>query len=242
MPDKLYVYPDGSYLTELKASDLRKYEIWMGEREISKEHITILKNSIGGNIMLLNRDYKLVIIRNPETGRRECQIIDGQHRIEILKEYPKFDFPLTATVYDYSDKTFNDVDILFKEINRAKPFEIDDDYDINKIGGAVVMHFNKGLSQKDALIRQVRTRAPYMSVDVILEWLSELVKKCDGVVNDRLVVRVLVEINESMLKKISDSDKPHHARCKEIGFALTLTNPEDWTKSYIRLIHKSPAK
>lgn len=111
-------------------------------------------------------------------------------------------------------------------------FDDETTLDINKLAGMVMMHFNQGLGAKDQVIRQVRTRAPYMCISVITDWLRELAKKYDELPNDKLVMRVLVQANEDMIEKISGSDESRLMRCKEIGFALTLTEPKQWTEAY----------
>lgn len=234
MSRSLFTYPDGSELIELSSERLRKYEAWVGQRPLSEEHIAAIEENIGGDVTVLNRDYKLVKLRNEESGRVECYIIDGQHRAALLRKYPEANFSVTAIVYDYTENTMDDVNELFRRINYVKPFMFDDEttLDINKLAGMVMMHFNQGLGPKDQVIRQVRTRAPYMCISVITDWLRELAKKYDELPNDKLVMRVLVQANEDMIEKISGSDESRLMRCKEIGFALILTEPKQWTEAY----------
>lgn len=235
MSIELFKYPDGSVMVQLTASRMRMYEPWVGQRPLSEEHMAAIERNINGDITVLDRDYKLVKIRNEDSGRIECYIIDGQHRARLLRKYPDVDFPMTAIVYDYTDATMDEVNNLFRNINYVKPFTFDDDgitLDINKLAGMVMMHFNEGLGPKEQLIRQVRTRAPYMCIGVITDWLRQLAKKYDELPNDKLVMKVLAEANSDMLDKISGLDDARYLRCKEISFALTLMEPKKWTEAY----------
>lgn len=231
----LFEYPDGSMLIQLNSSHLRNYQPWVGQRPLSEDHISAIEENIEGDVTRLDRDYKLVKIINEETERPQCYIIDGQHRAAILSRHSDVDFELTATVYDYTDKTVEDVNELFRRINFVKPFTIDDDaitLDINKIAGAIMMYFNEGRSTKDLPIRQARTKAPYMCINVITNWLRELAAEYGEVPNDKLAMRVLISANEDCLSSIRDSTKVQHARCKELGFALAMTDSKTWTEDY----------
>jgi hypothetical protein len=236
-----YEYPDGSKLVELDSNALCRYEAWTGQRPLNQEHIAAIAESVGDDVSALDRDYKLVKIRNEDAGRMECYILDGQHRAEVLRRHaaahPLDNFKLTATVYDYTDRTMDEVNDLFLTINSVRPFTDDDaaTVDINRISAAVMMHFNEGLAPKDTLIRQAKTRAPYICVSEISDWLRALASRLGELPDESVVLSVLVDVNAEKLRELAVSDDAQDEKFCTVGFALkhkTMTKVR-WTAVYL---------
>jgi len=169
----------------MSAIDLIKIPIWKGNRIIDLSHVQQIKDSIQGHINLLDSGYK--IIKYVEEGCDESEsntiksfIIDGQHRLMVLKDYFETailllieDFPVTVT--EICVKSEIEAIEYFNRINNTRPIKFEED--INLILNKYIERLIKEFSPELKLCRTTATKRPFLSIDKFREaYKNEVIK------------------------------------------------------------------
>jgi hypothetical protein len=174
---ELTALSDGSKLYKLSAKELAAIPTWHGNRIVDKDHLQILESSVGHPKQLDIKPFHIVRYNaDQEDGTKieKTCIVDGQHRVEILKKY-------LITYENSFDKAFDDFQLLvvekfcndeqevgkyFKILNTTKSIEWNEDPRLvaNRYLEALCNKFN---TKKRQLIRNGKTRKPYISLEVL---------------------------------------------------------------------------
>jgi len=111
----LYTYRDGSQLYRVKVSKLIEIPTWHGNRILDNARVEDLKKIITNVQDLEDRYYAIQYI---EDDIEMYRIIDGQHRIALIKLTPHDDFDVLIIV----KKVENESDAIeyFNKINNVK--------------------------------------------------------------------------------------------------------------------------
>jgi hypothetical protein len=168
---------DGSTLYKLSATELASIPTWHGNRIVDQAHIQILHSTVGHPSQFDIKPFHIVRYNAEQedgTKKQETCIVDGQHRVEVLKKYlsnhePSFDNPfedfelLVIEKYCADDQ---EVQKYFKILNTTKNIEWHDDPRLvaNRYLEALCSKFN---TKKRQLIRNGKTRRPYVSLEVL---------------------------------------------------------------------------
>lgn len=168
---------DGSRLYKISAKELVMIPTWHGNRIVDQGHILTLQNTVGHPRQFDIKPFHIVRYNaEQEDGSKKEQvcIVDGQHRIEVLKLYlashePSFDNPFEDFELLVIEKYCTDeqeVIKYFKILNTTKNIEWRDDPRLvaNRYLEALCGKFN---TKKRQLIRNGKTRRPYVSLETL---------------------------------------------------------------------------
>lgn len=187
-PNKpLFTYHDGSVLKRMKASEVADMNIWKGNRIIDPIHCNAIRQEIGDEIRKLDRNPFHVVryMKEIEPGRTEHvkEIVDGQHRATILRKFfdskgddwETYDFDVLVIVKCCAGEQA--IIDYFRMLNHTKAIEWQEDPNMvaNRYMDALLRRFN---SASKTLIRQGKTRAPYISVEAVRE---EIIRRRIGI-------------------------------------------------------------
>jgi hypothetical protein len=185
--NKLFQYNDGSYLKQIQASHIADMDIWKGNRIIDRAHCEAICKEVGDNVKRLDlKPFHIVrYMKETENGTTEHvkELVDGQHRATILKEFfdskgddwEAYDFPVLAIVKCCANEQA--IIEYFRMLNNTKAIEWKEDPNVaaNTYLAALLRRFN---NPKKPLIREGKTRAPYIGVEAIRE---EMVRRQIGI-------------------------------------------------------------
>lgn len=175
----LHTLNDGSALRVMKASELVSIPVWKGNRVIDSGHVTAIRNAVGTNIRCLDFGYRLVTYSVTDGGGRPSvitELVDGQHRHAVLKEYFKplyfgEDFDVVVTVKSVESEL--EIIEYFNMLNHTKSIILtDNNLVINAYIAALERTFNK---PKLLLIRPKSTQRPYLCVEKVRDELKKYV-------------------------------------------------------------------
>jgi hypothetical protein len=168
---------DGSALYKFSAKELATIPTWHGNRIVDQGHIQVLQSSVGHPRQLDIKPFHIVrynVGQEDGTAKEETFIVDGQHRVEILKKYfAQCNNPFDTIVDDFQllvvDKFCADeqeVGKYFKILNTTKNIEwnVDPRLVANRYLEALCIKFN---THKRQLIRNGKTRRPYVSLETL---------------------------------------------------------------------------
>jgi hypothetical protein len=168
---------DGSTLYKVSAKELATIPTWHGNRIVDQEHLRVLQSSVGHPRQLDIKPFHIVRYNvEQENGivKEEVFIVDGQHRVEILKNYladytPSFENPFEEFQLLVVEKFCADeqeVGKYFKILNTTKNIEWNEDPRLvaNRYLEALCSKFN---TKKRQLIRNGKTRKPYVSLETL---------------------------------------------------------------------------
>jgi hypothetical protein len=215
---------DGSVWKRISASKLCLYPIWNGNRIIDQYHIKTLEEKITDPKLLNNSLFRTITYWNMD-DTMETFIIDGQHRVEILKKYliknPDFDVIVTDKILS-SDKEAID---YFNIINSNKNINWKEDPILiaNKFVAVFEMEFNNKFGN---VIRPGKTRKPYLSSDKIRE---ELVKKKINLwkkTPTEFVEESFIKNNE-LLSRLNNYNSLE-SKAISLGFSLGCIDIDEW--------------
>jgi hypothetical protein len=215
---------DGSVWKRISASKLCLYPIWNGNRIIDQYHIKTLEEKITDPKLLNNSLFRTITYWNMD-DTMETFIIDGQHRVEILKKYliknPDFDVIVTDKILS-SDKEAID---YFNIINSNKNINWKEDPILiaNKFVAVFETEFNKKFGN---VIRPGKTRKPYISSDKIRD---ELVKKKVNLwkkTPSEFVEESFIKNNE-LLSRL-DNYNSLESKAISLGFSLGYIDIDEW--------------
>lgn len=215
-----FKFNDGSILLTYPARYLLALETWNGNRLRDDNHISRINNSLDSVKDLDKSPYTIAIINVDEQQRK--YIIDGQHRIAVLKRYFE-----TLDVPDFEvliiEKQFNDeYEIIeyFKILNQTKSILWREDPIMiaNQYVELICREFNK--DSKKLLIKVGKTNKPYLSSDRLREALIQRHVFDWKTTPQEFVIRCR-EINDKYLEDI-DTSININKRAKELKFALGI--------------------
>lgn len=228
MPPIIYnrTHIDDIIVQQISVDTLLSYPIWNGNRFVDQERVKELKKKIK-NINDLHFIYH-AIKYNDESGEH-IDIVDGQHRINVIKEsiYNKNNFVLLVL-----KKVNNDDEAIeyFNKINNIKPQHFDDKKNIaNSYISALIKEFPNS----------IRTNAhrPNLCVNKLREYILEYNVASVELDADKFV-SLAKEQNEILLTKLNEKLQtyPEHSKRATIKkyisnkFALPFPDHLDWLK------------
>lgn len=233
MPVLDFVSEDGCQYGTMSAREFSKIPIWNGNRLIDEGHIARIRESLHGNIKRLNSNlYRIVKITN-EDGTVSLQIIDGQHRASILKEYFKNDTVEDFTVLVGGKVCHTEGEIIdyFKVLNNTKaiPWKEDPKLRANTYIKALEDEFNT--DKKRPYVRSGNTNRPFLSADKVRDIL--IAKHIlDWRETPKEFAERAREKNETMLNGLRVKDpqimRDMEARAVGYKFALGLDDKFTW--------------
>jgi hypothetical protein len=243
----LHKYNDGSHLFTMSARSLSQMPIWKGNRIIDLSHVQQIKDTIQGRVYLLDSGYKIIKYNDDsdilEEGSKttasmiQSFIIDGQHRIMVLKDYFE-----TATFRDIDDfqvtvteiRVDSEADAIdyFNRINNTRPIRFEED--INLIINRYIERVIKEFSPKMKLFRTSATKRPFLSVDKFREALQKRADKIKLIPLESFVEQCKSinrsTIQELEIRSLNEKDKEIKMIQKmiELEFALAWDDKFRW--------------
>jgi hypothetical protein len=182
----LHVFSDRSILRKTTARDLCKIPIWHGNRILNEDHKKQIADHIEGLKSLDLKPFHLVTYPcEDETGVEEIKtfIVDGQHRVTILKE-AFYANPETENfdvlIVEKACASQAEVTTYFKLLNTTRAIEWKEDPVMLAAPYVNIFEatFNKNKSKNNKLVRSGATKRPYMSLDKVRE---AIIKRIDVV-------------------------------------------------------------
>lgn len=242
----LHTYADGSQLFTMSARALSQIPIWKGNRIIDIAHVQHIKDSILGRVNLLDSGYKIIKYSNEldsddislvTSNITQSFIIDGQHRLMVLKDYFETavkreidDFVVTVTEIRVDSEA--DAIDYFNKINNTRPIRFEED--INLILNRYIERLINEFSPKMKLFRTTATKRPFLSVDKFREALQRRGDKIKTIPLNIFVERCK-EINRSIIQELEirasnekDKEIKMIQRMIELEFALAWDDKFRW--------------
>jgi hypothetical protein len=229
---------DGQDLGVSSARLISETAIWEGNRNIMEDHVKDIQQSLGEHVEYLNQTIFRVATVVTDDGRVRNYVVDGQHRVKVLKEY--FDTHPIANDFDIlvAVKKFDsEKEIIqhFQNLNRTRAIEWKEDPNIiaNKYIEALLTEFQPPVKKNGKPIieffRFGRTRKPYISIELVRQ---TLISKYDGrwtMTPDQFVEQVHHH-NVKLYQKISEKAARSQVEqtMYELGFCLALDDKLHW--------------
>ena len=243
--ETLHTYNDGSKLVRMSVHTLLATPIWCGNRIIDMAHVQAIKDAItanGTSVRALDSGYKIITFMEEDAAGKPVEarrIIDGQHRIEVIRALLPLceDFTITATIKEMESEA--DAVDYFNTINNSKPIQYEEDPKV------IVQRYMKALDEsfpkKAKFFREAKTRRPYVQkselIDALVKHSNQLRKQKPDVFAKEVVswnVRRLkeIELEEWMADNVKDKSIKAHA--VEINFALGLDTRFKWIEQVLK--------
>jgi len=219
-------FSDGSVLKGYSARALCNIENWNGNRLQDENHIARISNSLDSIQNLDKQLYTVVLIT--VDGQERTFVIDGQHRLTILKRnFQTLDVEdFTVLVVEVRCSDESEIIQRFKLLNQTKAIHWKEDPVMiaNMFVDLLCREFNKNL--KKPLIKPGKTNKPYLSSDRLREALIER-----SVVNWRMTPQEFAlrcrEINDQKIEDMDDTTTTKK-RAIELNFALGIMDDFKW--------------
>jgi hypothetical protein len=233
MPRLDFISEDGCRYVTMSAREFSKIPIWNGNRLIDEGHVDRIRESLHGNIKLLNSNLYRIILTKNEDGTDNRQIVDGQHRACILKEYFNTQGVEDFTVLVGGKRCESEGEIIdyFKILNNTKaiPWKEDPKLRANAYIKALEEEFNT--DKKRPYVRCGNTNRPFLSADKIRDIL--IAKHIlDWRETPKEFAQRARERNETMLNGLRVKDpqimRDMEARAVGYKFALGLDDKFTW--------------
>lgn len=229
----LYTFSDGSILKQMDAKQLASTEIWHSQRTLDIAHKQKIQKQVVNTIQALDGSlYHIVRYPPDEEGEPDvCRIIDGQHRVSILKEYfenaDSKSFPVL--VKEKACKTEEEAIAYFKVLNTTKAIEWKEDPKLvaQKYMLALLGAFE---NHKNKYFRVQKTKRPFVQFEKLF---GVLVNRRIGIgmelKPDEFAQRA-VDWNERKIDLVLNQEKrtsvEDHAL--SLGFMLGLDESFSW--------------
>lgn len=224
----LHVFSDRSIMRKMPVKDLIRIPIWQGNRLLCEEHKQQIQESLKGNIRSLDlKPYH--IITYPIDDEYRSFIIDGQHRVAILKEafyqnpeQENFD----CIVIERACQTETEAIEYFKILNttRAVEWKHDPNLIANVFIKALEKEFNVGKLRR---VRPAGAHRPYLSVEKFREAICRRGFEGKSVETFITMVRRLNSESLERLKTAGIKNKMEQ-KAVELGFCLALDEKFKW--------------
>ena len=232
----LHTYSDNSKLYKISASVLTRIPIWKGNRIIDFDHVKNIKES--ANAKLLDSGYKIIRYNEMDDDKpiNRSFIIDGQHRISVVKEYletkilddyfenPTKDFQVTVTEICVDSEA--DAIMYFKKINNVKSIQFQEDPNL------VINEYIQKLDE--SFPKKFRIKRPYVPLDKFREALKlriDSLKKIsvDNFVKDCKAMNTKI-IQDLTIRTLNDKDKELKIinRMIQMNFGLAWDDKFKW--------------
>ena len=235
---QLYIFSDKSVLRRSSARDLIKIPIWNGNRILNEEHKKEIATSLQTLRSLDLKPFHLVTYPcEDEEGNEEIKtfIVDGQHRVSILKEAfynnpeeENFD----VLVVEKSCDSQADVSAYFKLLNTTRSIEWKEDPKMlaNPYVNLFEATFNKGRKEKEKLVRAGVTKRPYLSLETLREIIVKHIDQIKKETPQQFVDRAV-----SLNKEWIEQAKAHVPQDKSIDRAIAIgfILPQDMKWSWL---------
>lgn len=232
----IHTYADDSQLIKISLASLLALKPWSGQRLIVPERVDKLATDVGNNVLQFDRDFKLMKYTHDD-GESPIYIIDGQHRIEVIKRYfakkiCSISSDVTATLYTLDNE--ESANALFRKINNVMAIDIvvDHTLEINEMVENVEKQFGK------QHVRPDRIRRPYLSSDIVRTWIKSLFDSERYGITSKNVINTLIKVNLSECMKFKKfppkklpSEKSFTAAL-DAGFILPWTSIDSWTTMF----------
>jgi hypothetical protein len=233
----LHTYTDGSVLYSISARRLKDIPIWKGNRILDSKHVAAIKASVA-DVRHLDSGFRIIKYSEEDAGGNivlQQYIIDGQHRITVIKDYFENglcepDFMVTVTEKSVTSEA--DAIAYFNRINNAKPIHFKEDPVLvaNKYVEALIKVYPP--TRRVQLIKSIKTVRPYLSVDALREALIVLADRLPVLeefgprimtTNARLLRELELSLASGKIKDVRAAE-----RCLELSFALAFDPKLKW--------------
>lgn len=240
----LHTYSDGSCLIRASIQHVLAVPIWKGNRIMDTAHVHHIKESIdaaGSHVNSLDSGYRVIVYNEEDAVGNKVEqryIVDGQHRIAVVKELIGFCEDFDVTFIEKCVANEADAIEYFNKINNVKPIQYEEDPIIltNRYIQAIVMSF----PEKKKFIRSGKTKRPYLFIDdlrkVLQLNLARLRKMSAGefvrrmhIWNERRCTELEIQLSHSDVMK----DKAILESALHIRFALALDTTYKWIQDII---------
>jgi len=223
-----HVFSDGSKLYIMSAQQLCEINIWHGNRLLNEQHKNEIATAIVGNIHAFeNKPFHIVKIKErSETGETISMqyIVDGQHRVNIMKsvfDSNPFTDDFEVMVIEKTCSSEREISHYFKTLNNTKPIDYKEDPKLiaNEYVNAIQSRFGT------TLIKSVRTRAPYLCAESLR---NEFIKRRVGCgisdLDPEQYADAVFQKNAMLLDLHKESQDERTKRMLAIKFMLSM----DW--------------
>ena len=252
MTEVLHRYHDNSTLTRTTIQELLKIPIWKGNRILDTHHSDTIYNMIHNrslNIQSLDSGYRVIVYKEEDASGKMIEqryVIDGQHRLNAIKRWLDGtlceDFPITII----EKRVDNEADAIdhFNCINNTKPIQFSEDpvLLVNRYIEAVLKTF----TSKKKLIRSMKTKRPYLSVDDLRNVLMENIDRVRKV-KVQLFCKSVIEYNrhacEEYARELSlgmGTDVAIKTLAVQLEFALAVDRGLSWVNTILTSLMQSP--
>jgi hypothetical protein len=230
----IFKFHDGSILRKMSARDLAKIPVWEGNRLLDDDHKRDIVISLNGNLKFLDsKPYHLVTYPTEDDEGRLMSatcIVDGQHRVSILKEaFPEYD-DFDVLVVEKQCQSYSDVVRYFKILNMTKAIAWQEDPKLcaNRYIKALETKFN---TKKQGFIRQGATRKPYLSIDKLREGLMACrLGQNEQDPTPEAFASLANAWNQQWCKDQITNFDPQIEKYKKLGFALAYDDKLKWIR------------
>ena len=215
----------------MSARTLSQIPVWKGNRVIDSTHVDRIREGLKGDVQLLNSNpFRLAFIKE-DNDVVTRYIIDGQHRVHVLKDYFKTssatDFPVLVAGKGF--KSEDEIIDYFKLINTTKsiPWKEDPVLCANTYVSAIMKQFNT--DPKFPLIRAGKTKRPFMSADKLREALIQK-HVYDWKKGPVEFAEECISKNDEKTEglKLKDTLTPMEHKALEYQFALAMDDSFSW--------------
>lgn len=231
---------DGSILYKMSAKELVTISTWHGNRIVDQTHIQNLKRSSGHPKQFDIKPFHIVRYNADQedgTQKEETCIVDGQHRLEIIKSYfdaqedPFAETDFTLLVIEKYCADEQEVQKYFKILNTTKSIEWNEDPRLvaNRYVEALCNKFN---TKKRQLIRNGKTRRPYLSLEMLRD---QMVARRVGFATDETpetYAERIYQEHTTILKELSSQDAetltPEYKTALKADCILGYMDSWDW--------------
>jgi hypothetical protein len=234
----LFRFADGSILKQMEAKELSTFDIWHSQRTLDPNHKQNIQKEVNNTIQALDGSlYHIVRYPPDEDGESDiCRIIDGQHRVSILKEH--FQGPgatnFQVLVKEKLCKTEEEAIQYFKVLNHTKAIEWKEDPKLvaSRYMNALLAIFE---NNKTKFFRATKTKRPFVQIE-----------KLQAVfVNRRIGIGMKITPDEFAQKALAWNEiKIDHILCQAsrtgvedhalaLGFTLGLDENFGWLDSVL---------
>jgi hypothetical protein len=230
----LHKFYDGSKMRKMSVKDLIRIPIWKGNRLLCEDHKRQIQESLKGGVRPLElKPYHIITYPiEDEDGHleRKSFIIDGQHRVSILKDafYQSQDLEsFDCIVIEKECQTETEAIDYFRILNMTRAVEWKHDPNLlaNAFVKALEKEFNTG---KTRLIRPAGSHRPYMSADKIRDAiLKKRFEEGKSVEEFIAKVRDLNKAGVERLREVAQRSKMEQ-KALELGFTLALDEKFKW--------------
>lgn len=220
---------DGTHWVITRASYLAGLPVWRGNRVFDQTHANKIYASVAGDVSQLSMNpYRIVDVKQDDNSTARY-IIDGQHRVSLLKKHFDSIGAEDFTVMVAINKVDNEDDVIamFRKVNMTKSIEWREDPVLlaNRLIEALMKAVNT--DKKRPLIRSAATRKPYLSADKLREALLLSKKMLDASPHD--FVAKALQANDALLGSL-DPKKPSEHDAVILRFALGLDEKFTWLR------------